>query len=88
MTRTMQIRYYRVWIRADDQGNISEEIFILPHGPKQPKKVAEALKTVYDVDILSLLDTWVISQLRGMTEFDFFINSVELDENRKMPGKE
>lgn len=88
VTRTMQIRYYLIWIRDEQADDIKEVVYALPHGPKQPKKIAEALKLMYGVDMLSLLDTWVISQVRGMTEFNFYIQSVELDENRKLPGKE
>lgn len=88
VTRTMKIRYYLIWIRDEQADDIKEVVYALPHGPKQPKKIAEALRLMYGIEMLSLLDTWVITQLRGMTEFNFYIQSVELDENRKLPEQE
>lgn len=87
VTRTLQVSYYRIWYRADKEGQIKEEVLCLPHGPKQPAKVARALKMVYDIDILSILDTWTETQRRFMTELDFFRLSQLLPEDTQ-PEKE
>ena len=80
VTRTLQVRYYRIWVRDGTEGDIKEEVLSLPHGPKQPAKVRDALMQVYGKDPLSILDTWKTTQRRSMTELEFFRKSDLIEE--------